>query len=80
MRSLDRFVGNRSEPDAASGRLGSYATCNLHLGLRDMDTSWDVSLFARNLFDREATITLQPEFRDFNGVGAGYERADILQQ
>jgi iron complex outermembrane recepter protein len=79
-RGLYRFTGNRSEPDTDSGRLGSYATFDLHLGLRDMGARWDVSLFARNLFDREATITLQPEFRDFNGVGTGYQRADILQQ
>lgn len=80
VRGLYRFVGNRTEPDTSSGSLGSYATFDLHLGLRDPGAAWDVSLFARNLFDREATVTLQPEFREFNGVGTGYQRAEVLRQ
>ena len=79
-RGLYNFTGRRTDVDATSGELGAFATFDLHLGLRDAGAVWDVSLFARNLFDREATRSLQPEFRDFNGDGTGYQKALVVPQ
>ena len=49
-------------------------------GARDPGAVWDVSIFARNLFDREATVSVQPVFRDFNSNPTGYQKVDIVNQ
>ena len=49
-RLLYRFVDSRANEDL--GALPAYSITDLHFGLRG--NSWDVSLFARNLFDKEA--------------------------
>jgi len=77
---LYKFTGRRSDVDASDGELGAYATFDLHLGARDPGAVWDVALFARNLFDREATVSLQPVTRDFNGDETGYQKALVVQQ
>jgi iron complex outermembrane recepter protein len=42
------------------GMVAGFATTNLYLGVRDADNVWDVSLFAKNLFNKEAQ-SLPPE-------------------
>ncbi|BFM15792.1 TonB-dependent receptor [Maricurvus nonylphenolicus] len=65
MLGLYKFTGRRTDTDAPSGDLGGYGTFDLHLGLREASATWDVSLFVRNLFDKEATDNLQPESKTF---------------
>jgi iron complex outermembrane receptor protein len=45
------------------GYVGGYSTVNLYLGVRDQNNTWDVSLFAKNLFDRDAQV-MPPEIID----------------
>lgn len=75
---LGRFVGHRTEVDAADSKLGSYSTLDWHIGLRNGDGSWDVSLFAKNVFDRRAINNLQPQFRTRRGQETGYQRVDAI--
>src|SRR5690606_37029101 len=35
----------------------SYALLNLYTGLRDPDGRWELSLFAKNVFDKELVLT-----------------------
>lgn len=77
---LYKFTGRRTEVDATSGDLGGYGTADLHLGVREGGGSWDVSLFARNLFDKQAIDNMQPEFRTLTSAGTGYLRADVIPQ
>jgi iron complex outermembrane receptor protein len=77
---LYKFTGRRTDTDVSSGELGGFATFDLHLGARDPGATWDVSIFARNLFDREATVSAQAGFRDFNGNLTGYQKMNIIRQ
>ncbi|BFM15790.1 TonB-dependent receptor [Maricurvus nonylphenolicus] len=77
---LYKFTGRRTDADAPSGDLGGYGTFDLHVGLREAAASWDVSLFARNLFNKEATDSMDPETKTFSGVGTGYYKANVIPQ
>jgi len=72
---LYKFTGRRTDVDAASGDLGGYGTMDLHLGARDYDGQWDISVFARNLFDKDATESIQPELRTLSRLDNGYLKA-----
>ena len=50
-----RYNGEREDKDV-DGDLDAYQTVDLFLGVRDAAQSWDVSLFARNLFDEDEII------------------------
>ncbi len=78
VQGLYKFTGSRTDTDAPSNDLGGYGTVDLHLGLREASSTWDISLFARNLFDKEATENLQPEIRTFTKVGTGYQKAEQI--
>ena len=80
VQALYKFTGRRTDLDAPSGDLGGYSTVDLHLGLRDAGDAWDLSLFARNLFDKQATEVMFPEFLDFTGAGTGYKEVQVIPQ
>jgi iron complex outermembrane recepter protein len=80
VRGLYQYNGDRDDADAPGGELDGFSVFDLHLGLRDLDSRWDVSLFARNLFDEDAITSMQPEFRTFTGEGTGYLRAQVVPQ
>jgi iron complex outermembrane recepter protein len=52
-REDDSFLNNR-------GLVGGFASTNLYLGVRDVNEVWDITLFAKNLFDKDAQV-LPPE-------------------
>ena len=45
----------------ADGTTASYATLNLFVGVRDAAGTWEASVWANNLFDREAETTKTAE-------------------
>jgi iron complex outermembrane receptor protein len=49
----------------------SFATLNLFLGVRTAEPGWDVSLWAKNLFDDDTTLNLSQE-QTYNGFNSGY--------
>lgn len=57
VRGLYKFTGNRVN-DTIDEELGSYGIANLYAGIRPNDFSWEVTLFAKNLFDKVAETTI----------------------
>jgi iron complex outermembrane receptor protein len=52
LRGLFTFNGNSlNDPGNAFDDVKSYGLLNLYLGMRDPDGAWDVSFFAKNIFD-----------------------------
>jgi len=83
VRGLYRFTGNRVDDNIKStgrnGTTGSYATLNLFVGVRDNAGTWEASVFANNLFDRDAETTKTAE-EVMNGMDTGYRQADIIPE
>jgi outer membrane receptor protein involved in Fe transport len=83
VRGLYRFTGNRVDDNIKStgrnGTTGSYATLNLFMGVRDNAGTWEASVFANNLFDRDAETTKTAE-EVMNGMDTGYRQADIIPE
>jgi iron complex outermembrane receptor protein len=52
VRGLMSIYGNSgNDPQNPYDRVPSYALANLYLGVRDQDNAWEVSVYAKNLFD-----------------------------
>ena len=83
VRGLYRFTGNRVDDNIKNtgndGTTASYATLNLFVGVRDSAGNWEASVWANNLFDREAEITKTSE-EVASGAGTGYRQADIIPE
>jgi len=74
VRALYNYVGEREDIAAPTDdKLGSYGTFDLYFGWRLGQGSWDLSVFARNLFDTDDIHNYTPEFRTRIGsLGSGY--------
>ncbi len=57
LRGLYKFTGKRVN-DTIDEELGRYGVVNLYAGLRATDYAWEVSLFAKNLFDQVAQTSI----------------------
>jgi len=80
VQGLYKFTGGRTDVDAPSGDLGGFGTFDVHVGIREGGGAWDLSLFARNLFDKEATDSMDPEIRTFDKNGSGYQTVKQVPQ
>nr|WP_278254385.1 TonB-dependent receptor [Sphingobium sp. BYY-5] len=58
LRGLVSYNG-QSQGDPANNfdDVGAYALANLYAGIRDPDGGWEISLFAKNLFDTTKVLT-----------------------
>ena len=74
IRALFNYVGSREDVAApTSDKLGSYNVFDLYLGWRLGEGAWDLSVFARNLFDTDDINNYTPEQRTRVGsLGSGY--------
>ena len=61
VRSLYRFTDNRDDDFAAVNanlydkyHLGGYGIWDLYFGVRAADNQWDINIWAKNLFDKQA--------------------------
>lgn len=83
IRGLYRFTGERVDDNikstGADGTTDSYGIVNLFIGVRDAGGSWEASVWANNLFDKDAEITKTAE-EVMNGIGTGYRQADIIAE
>ena len=60
-RGLLTFNGaSRNDPANAIDDVDAYALTNLYAGIRDPDGAWEVSLFAKNLFDVNRVVSRNP--------------------
>jgi iron complex outermembrane recepter protein len=58
LRGLTTFYGNsQNNPDNQIDDVKSYALANLYAGIRDPRGFWEVSVFAKNLFDVERVLS-----------------------
>lgn len=77
LRALYKYNGEREDIDV--GDLDAYQTVDLFLGVRAASGTWDVGLFARNLFDEEEIIRAAAQ-----GVHrkqpTGYQAVDVVPQ
>ena len=73
-RLLWRYVGSRPNDDI--GTLSSYTTADIHFGLRSYQ--WDVSLFARNVFDEEAVRNGSFATQQVRNTDTGYGARNVL--
>lgn len=63
VRGLYTFTSGRSD-DAVAGSVldtTSYGVFNLFAGVRDQKKTWEVSVWAKNLFDHQQVIRYSPE-------------------
>ena len=87
VRGLFKYKGERDNIDASAGigpvtdEFDSYSTFNLYTGLRSTDYSWDVSVWAKNIFDEDKTIfqTSSDQY-DLALSGGSYTQTNILQE
>jgi iron complex outermembrane receptor protein len=56
-RGLYKFTGARADDDYGND-IGGYGVLNLYLGVRAPDNNWEVSLWAKNLADKNAQSRL----------------------
>ena len=58
LRGLVNYNGkSQGDPSNNFDQVGTYALANLYAGIRDPDGGWEVSLFAKNLFDTTKVLT-----------------------
>ena len=58
LRGLVNYNGkSQGDPSNNFDQVGAYALANLYAGIRDPDGGWEVSLFAKNLFDTTKVLT-----------------------
>lgn len=61
VRGFMRFNGkSANDPANAIDNVSAYALANLYTGVRDPDGMWEISLFAKNLFDVNRVINRNP--------------------
>jgi len=78
LRGLYKYNGEREDADVV-GDLNAYQTVDLFLGVRSESRTWDVSLFARNLFDEEEIIrAAAPGLH--RKQPTGYQAVDMVPQ
>lgn len=80
---LMKYQGFRDDDTLVNSRIGGFTTTNLYLGVRDADNVWDISVWVKNLFDKDteavpAEITettylrVRPNERRTVGITAKY--------
>ena len=78
LRGLYKYNGERDDVDI-KGSLDAYQTVDLFLGVRSESREWDVSLFARNLFDEDEIIrAAAPGLH--RRQPTGYQTVDVVPQ
>ena len=87
LRGLLKYKGERDNIDASAGigpvvdEFNDYTTFNLYTGLRSTDYSWDVSLWAKNIFDEdETTFQTSSDQYDLALSGGSYTQTNILSE
>lgn len=87
VRGLYKFTGERDNISASAG-LGdvtadfdAYSLVDLFVGWRSSDYTWDVNLFAKNLFDEDELIQqLGSDKYDQQLSGGSYTQTNILNE
>jgi iron complex outermembrane receptor protein len=78
---LYSFASGRSDDSAAGSVLdtSSYGVFNLFLGVRDEAKVWEISAWAKNLFDHEQVIKNTAPIQS-SGVLSGYYGVQMIPE
>lgn len=73
LRGLVSYNGkSQTDPTNIYDDVGAYALVNLYAGIRASDGAWEVSLFAKNLFETEKALTrTSPLSTSYQQLGFG---------
>jgi iron complex outermembrane recepter protein len=82
VRAQYSFASGRSDDSQANSVLdtSSYGLWNLFVGVRDPKKVWEVSVWAKNLFDKEQIVRRSPEYT-LLGTGldtAGFDPEQVI--
>ncbi|WP_101759837.1 TonB-dependent receptor [Oceanicoccus sp. KOV_DT_Chl] len=80
VRGLYKFTGSRNNDFQANSSVGGYGVVNLYAGISDPAEKWEVSLFAKNLLDKEAQINRSPNEVGAGAVDTGYRGVNIINE
>jgi outer membrane receptor protein involved in Fe transport len=87
VRGLYKYTGERENTDASAGigavrsKFDAHSIFNLYTGVRSADYSWDVSVWAKNLFDTTKVVAHRgPDQYDLAISGGSYTRPNELPQ
>jgi outer membrane receptor protein involved in Fe transport len=87
VRGLYKYTGERDNTDASAGigavtdQFDEHHVFNLYTGLRSSDYTWDVSLWAKNLFDEEAVVYQEGSDQyDIAFSGGSYTQVNVLPE
>jgi len=80
-RVLYSFSSGRTDDLVANSvnDTSSYGIFNLYLGVRDPKKVWEVSAWAKNLFDHQQVITIKPESQN-SGFLSGYQEVQLVPE
>lgn len=53
---LLKYQSFRDDDTLAGSKIGGFSTTNLYVGVHDVDKVWDVSIWAKNLFNKDAQV------------------------
>ena len=87
IRGLYKYTGERNNISASAGlgdvtdEFNSYSLFDLFVGWRSSDYSWDVNVFAKNVFDEDEVILQDGSDQyDQQFSGGSYTQTNILQE
>ncbi len=87
IRGLYKFTGERDNTDASAGngqvrsKFDEHSIFNLYTGIRSEDYSWDVSVWAKNLFNADKVVFQQGSDQyDLAISGGSYTQTNELPQ
>lgn len=78
VRGLYKFTDNRAD-DGVGTNVGGYGLFDLFVGVRDTEGQWEVSLWSKNLFDKEARSSIGAE-QSGRGLPSGYNVVSVLPE
>lgn len=84
VRGLFNFRSGRAEDTVHNGDTPSYGVFNLYAGVHNRDSGWEVSLWAKNLFDRRATTAITDTIQQSqilgNPIATGYYSVQVIPE
>ena len=79
-RAIYKYTGSsHSDYLGGGGSVGGYGVTDVFLGVRDHSYTWEVSAWAKNVFDKEAETSYTVNDLTWDGQDSGYRRVDLLQ-
>jgi iron complex outermembrane receptor protein len=81
VRALYTFQSGRSDDtvDNSVFDTSSYGVFNIFLGVRDTQNAWEVTAWAKNLFDHQQLVRIGAEIQQV-GILSGYQGVQVIPE